>query len=60
MLLLQLCFAYKGKLQDKVGMKFSYINLEGVTSTVTAEISVSFNRGQESVLTHTHTHIFKL
>ncbi|XP_038580507.1 PKHD1 like 1, tandem duplicate 1 [Micropterus salmoides] len=41
-----LCFAHKGILKDEVGMKFTYLNSQGLTMTATTKINTLFNKGQ--------------
>ncbi|XP_058475058.1 PKHD1 like 1, tandem duplicate 1 [Solea solea] len=42
-----LCFAYKGKLKNEVGMKFTYTDSSGKSSTVTAKIITVFNQEEK-------------
>ncbi|XP_029369318.1 PKHD1 like 1, tandem duplicate 1 isoform X2 [Echeneis naucrates] len=42
-----LCFAYKGALRDEVGMKFTYLDIQGQTKTETAKIPAIFTKGHE-------------
>lgn len=51
---LQLCFAHKGILKDEVGMKFTYLNSQGLTMTETTKINTLFNKGQTSVILICH------
>uniref|UniRef100_A0A3B3YQD0 PA14 domain-containing protein n=1 Tax=Poecilia mexicana TaxID=48701 RepID=A0A3B3YQD0_9TELE len=41
----QLCFAYKGRLRDEMGVKFSYSDSSGQTQTQTSRISTVFSSG---------------
>ncbi|XP_043994771.1 fibrocystin-L-like isoform X2 [Gambusia affinis] len=40
-----LCFAYKGRLRDEMGVKFSYSDRSGQTQTQTSRISTVFSSG---------------
>ncbi|XP_062266639.1 PKHD1 like 1, tandem duplicate 1 [Platichthys flesus] len=42
-----LCFAYKGMLKEEVGIKFSYRNSQGKTTTQTSKISTVFTKSQK-------------
>lgn len=44
---LQLCFAYKGMLRDEVGLKFTYLNSQGIVSEATAKINTLFTKGNK-------------
>ncbi|XP_062385127.1 fibrocystin-L-like [Sardina pilchardus] len=39
-----LCFAYKGGMKSEVGVKFSYIDNDGATQTVTAQVPLTPNQ----------------
>uniref|UniRef100_A0A3B5MPL8 G8 domain-containing protein n=1 Tax=Xiphophorus couchianus TaxID=32473 RepID=A0A3B5MPL8_9TELE len=41
----QLCFAYKGRLRDEMGVKFIYSDSSGQTQTQTSRISTLFSSG---------------
>ncbi|XP_034748677.1 fibrocystin-L-like [Etheostoma cragini] len=41
-----LCFAYKGMLNDEVGMKFTYLDSQGKNQTNATKISTLFTKGQ--------------
>uniref|UniRef100_A0A3P9PH78 PKHD1 like 1, tandem duplicate 2 n=1 Tax=Poecilia reticulata TaxID=8081 RepID=A0A3P9PH78_POERE len=41
----QLCFAYKGRLRDEMGLKFSYSDSSGQTRTQSSRISTAFSSG---------------
>lgn len=41
---LQLCFAYKGMLRDKVGLRFRYLNSLGIIESKSPEIDVLFTK----------------
>lgn len=47
---LQLCFAYKGLLRDEVGLKFGYLNSQGVNDVKTAKIYTPFTKDNKYVL----------
>ncbi|XP_017158739.1 PKHD1 like 1, tandem duplicate 1 [Poecilia reticulata] len=40
-----LCFAYKGRLRDEMGLKFSYSDSSGQTRTQSSRISTAFSSG---------------
>ncbi|XP_011607160.2 fibrocystin-L isoform X2 [Takifugu rubripes] len=42
-----LCFAYKGMLRDEVGLKFRYLNSQGIASEATAKINTLFTKGNK-------------
>ncbi|KAM3858592.1 fibrocystin-L-like [Diretmus argenteus] len=41
-----LCFAYKGMLKDEIGIRFTYRNSQGRTTTVQTKITTLFNKGR--------------
>nr|XP_046273956.1 PKHD1 like 1, tandem duplicate 1 [Scatophagus argus] len=42
-----LCFAYKGMLKNQVGVKFTYVNSQGKTTTETATINTLFTQSHK-------------
>lgn len=46
-LVFQLCFAYKGMLKDEVGLKFTYVNMDGRTLTETAKVNTVFTKSDK-------------